>query len=247
MAPTETDSEHRTSNDTAKIRILAVDDHPAILESFEKAFASEVDMVLCGAVASASEALSFLDEHAPEVAIIDLSLGESHGFSLITEALRKHPKLSIVVFSMFDEQLFAQRAVEAGARAYVMKREPVARVKQAILTATQNNIYLSPQMRARLVNSLSTDGDDQLLPCLASLTNRELMVFQLIGEGYNLTEISDRLNLSQRTIDACRRQTKEKLNLDSTRELLYTATEWFQGHSNTPNGMYYLENNSSSE
>lgn len=222
------------------LSVVVVDDHPAVREAIAGAIEAQPDMVLCGVAGSAEEAFALIRAARPDVAVVDISLGDAHGLDLVQNLRAEQPTLEVVVFSMYDEAVYAERALRAGARGYVRKSEPTAVVTDAIRAAAAGEIYLARQAASRILARVafgnsgsaagaapgSTASSPDAEPGLEALTDREMAVFQLLGQGKTADDIARRLSLSRKTVETYRRRTKEKLNLDSVTELLQFAIRW---------------------
>jgi DNA-binding NarL/FixJ family response regulator len=211
-----------------RINILIVDDHPAICQALEQTIEDEMDMAVCATAHTSDDAIDHLDTHEPDAVILDISLKDSYGLDLISYVNSFHENTPIVVYSMFDEAVYAERAIKAGAKAYLMKTEPTRKLVEAIRSVSRGSVYLSEAMTAHVVNRLGSNGSSQPGLSVDSFTDRELAVFQMLGQGYSMAEITDRLNLNRKTVEHYRRQAKEKLGLDTTSELLQYAIQWTQ-------------------
>lgn len=217
-----------------RIQVVAVDDHPAVRDAIAQAVTAQPDMDLVGVAGSAAEAFELLRAHRPDVAVVDISLGDAHGLDLVQNLRAEHPALEVVVFSMYDEAVYAERALRAGARGYVRKSEPTAAVTEAIRAAAAGEIYLARRAASRILSRVAFGADRggagprAAGPAagLEELTDREMAVFQLLGQGQPPEEIADRLNLSRKTVETYRRRAKEKLGLESVTELLQFAIRW---------------------
>ena len=224
---------------TGPIRVLVVDDHPAVRDAIADAVADQPDMELVGLAGSADEAFDLLRAARPDVAVVDISLGDAHGLDLVQNLRAELPALEVVVFSMYDEAVYAERALRAGARGYVRKSEPTAAVTEAIRAAAAGEIYLARRAASRILSKVAFggrgepagEGSGERGPGLEELTDREMAVFQLLGQGRPPDEIADRLNLSRKTVETYRRRAKEKLGLDSVTELLQFAIQWTYAQS----------------
>lgn len=221
-----------SSSSSPPIRVLVVDDHPAVRDAIRDTLQRRDDLTVCCENATAAEALAAIEDHAPDVAIVDLSLGDAHGLDLTKQIATRFPKVRVVIFSMYDEFVYAERAIEAGAQGYVMKTEPVERLVEAIRRAHAGDIYVSQTLTAQILHRLTGTGGDVQRP-LDHLTDRELEVFQLIGEGYSIEEIQQKLRVSRSAIDKYRRQAMHKLNCDSVRDLMRCAVTWFHEEGTT--------------
>lgn len=213
-------------------RILIVDDHPVIRAGIGAVINNEPDMKICAEAAGQQQAWQAIQESPPDLAIIDISLEEGSGFSLIRRIRTANLPVEILVLSMHDESLYAERALRAGARGYISKQEATDHVATAIRKVLAGKIYLSEAMTERLLlgiaqNADHSDGDDSPI---SRLSDRELEVFWLIGEGVGATEIANRLHLSVKTIETHRDRIKKKLGLDSASELNRFAMQWLLEH-----------------
>ena len=215
--------------DSARISVMVVDDHPAVRDAIALAIGAQPDMSLAGVAGSASEAFEVLRAGDPDVAVVDISLGDAHGLDLVQSLRAERSGLRVVVFSMYDEAVYAERALRAGALGYVRKSEPTSSVAEAIRAAAEGEIYLARRAASRLLARVAAGGEadgDGATAGLSELTDREMAVFQLLGQGQTADDISDRLNLSRKTVETYRRRAKEKLGLDSVAELLQFAIRW---------------------
>ena len=215
------------------INVLLIDDHPAIREALSDTIKEKMGMSVCGHAGSADEAFEVISEQDPDVAIVDISLRDAHGLNLIQDLRVQYPELRLVVFSMYDENVYAERAIRAGALGYVMKSAPTQDVIEAIRYAARGEIYLSRHMASRILSKVAVGGNSSGPGfALDELTDRELEVFQKLGEGHSVDDIAEQLNLSRKTVETYRRRAKEKLDLDSVSELLQYAIQWRHGQSN---------------
>jgi DNA-binding NarL/FixJ family response regulator len=211
-----------------KARILIVDDHPIVRQGLVQMLGHEPDMEACGEAESAAEALKAIAAAAPDAAIVDLSLKESSGLELLKDIRVRYPRLPVLVLSVYDESMYAERALRAGARGYMMKEEAAEKVVTALRRILAGQIYLSEAMASRLLHVLVDGRPDAGLSPAERLSDRELEVFQLIGQGFGNTEIARRLHLSPKTVETYRGHIKEKLNLSGATELLQHAIQWAQ-------------------
>lgn len=200
--------------------IMIVDDHPLVRDGIRQLIDSESDLNLCCEAATISEAMRLMMNHSPDLVIIDLSLPDGNGLDLVKRMHKQHPKLPILVYSMHDTDLFADRALGAGAKGYINKQEAGEQLLVAARQVLNGKIYLSPQ-------TIRDDGTK--IPASSpfkSLSNRELGVFELIGHGMSTSDIADKLNLSVKTIESHRANIKSKLKLNSAGELIRCAVQW---------------------
>lgn len=208
------------------IRVFVVDDHPIVRHGFAQLLALEPDLELCGQAADARAAVAAVAAAEPDVVIVDVSLGEASGIDLIGEIKQRLPRAAVLVVSMHDEQLYAERSLRAGAGGYVMKHEAPTAIVRAIRTVAAGGIFVSEAMSARLLQRLaarSGPGDESPL---GALSNRELHVLELIGRGLSTREIAELLHISIKTVESYRARLKEKMNLRSGIELTRFAVQW---------------------
>ena len=210
----------------ARIQVFVVDDHPAIREALAAAIDSKVDMRVVGESPTAEKALRMIERHVPDVVVVDISLEDAHGLDLIEELRSRLPDLRIVVFSMYDESVYAERAIRAGASGYVMKSEPTEHVVRAIQAVSEGDVYLSRRMSSRILSKVIRQEDYTFRSATEQLTDRETTVFKKLGEGQSVRDIAEALDLSRKTIETYRRRAKEKLGFESVDELLQYAVQW---------------------
>lgn len=210
----------------AKTRVLLVDDHPIVRQGIAQLINREPDLAVCGEADTAHEALKLLNSLAPDLAIVDVSLEDRSGIELIKDMKLRLPKLPVLVLSMHHESLYAERALHAGARGYIMKQEAPDRVLTAIRTILAGEVYVSEKMAARMLRSLSDRRAGTEASPIERLSDRELEVFRLIGKGFSTSEIAEQLFLSAKTVETHREHIKEKLALAKKGELLRYAVQW---------------------
>jgi DNA-binding NarL/FixJ family response regulator len=208
------------SNET---RILLVDDHPVVRKGLAAVINEQADLHVCAQVGTYDEALEALRSHRPDVALVDLRLEESSGLTLIGEMLAVTPELAALVFSMHDDKQFAERAIRAGARGYVMKQEPTETLLEAIRQVRDGEIYLRPDLAPHVMERLIADGGNMQLTELDRLSDREVEVLQFMAEGMNRREIAEEMGLSVKTIESYRENMKKKLELRDTVQLAQYA------------------------
>jgi DNA-binding NarL/FixJ family response regulator len=206
-------------------RILIVDDHPIVRRGLRELVADEPDLEVCGEAEDVAQALSQVEETRPDVVIVDLTLKNGHGLDLIQEIKARHGQIKMLVSSMHDESLFAERALRAGAAGYISKQEPPERMIDAMRRVLHGEIYLSSRMSTRLLHRLTTGEAIDEDP-VESLSDRELEVFEMIGQGLSTKQIARKLDLSHKTIETHREKIKSKLNLKNSSELSRHATQW---------------------
>jgi len=208
------------------IRVLLVDDHPIVRQGISLLIAQEPDMDVCGEAESVSEALNAVARNKPNVVVVDLTLKEGLGLELIKDIKVRYPKVLAMVYSMRDETFYAERVLRAGARGYVTKEEGGQTVIEAIRRVATGHIFLSEAMASKMIGQFVGGSPEIPDDSIHSLTDRELEVFELIGQGLPTREIAERLHLSPKTVDSHREHIKEKLKIDNATDLLKHAIEW---------------------
>jgi DNA-binding NarL/FixJ family response regulator len=209
-----------------KRRILIVDDHPLVRAGIAALIAGEPDLVVCAETGTYGEALELARSSEPDLAIVDLSLAQGSGLELLRRLKSTRPGVRVLVCSMHDESLFAQRSLNAGAMGYINKQEATSHVIEAVRRVLSGRIYLSTRMTERMLQGLSRAGAVGGVPSIADLTDRELQVFGLIGNGLPSSQIAQQLHLSVKTVEAHREKIKKRLNLRSASELTRYAVQW---------------------
>jgi DNA-binding NarL/FixJ family response regulator len=207
-------------------KILLVDDHPVFCLGMSELINKEKDLVVVGSEETDRKACDAINQLHPDLVIVDISLKDSDGIDLVQEINRHHPELPVLVLSMYDESLYAERALMAGARGYIMKQEAIGMVVKAIRLVVAGNIYASDKVKEKVFKRLVAKQDRDEKSPLDLLTNRELEVFRLIGDGFSTKEIADRMHLSHKTIGTYRENIKEKLELKHYTELVKSAVHW---------------------
>ncbi len=205
-------------------RILIVDDHPLVRTGFAQLIGDCPDLEVCGEAGDMAEALRQIDSIHPDLAIIDLSLAGGSGLDLIEHIKSRDKKILMLVASMHDETLYAERVLAAGARGYINKQEAQDSIIRAIRQVLSGKVYLSQKMTDRLLSGM-VDANNETRD-IDSLSNRELQVFELIGEGVSTSKIAEQLNLSVKTIETHQSHIKKKLGLGSAHELNQRAIRW---------------------
>jgi DNA-binding NarL/FixJ family response regulator len=210
-------------------RILIVEDHPIMRSGLVQLISQEKEFVVCGQFEEAGSAFGAIEKLKPDAAIIDLSLKASSGLELIKSIKAAYPKLIMLVLSMYDEAIYAERVLRAGAAGYVMKQEATEKVLVALRKVLGGGIYLSEKMSSKFMHQLVGGGKAANGGSLIErLSDRELEVFGLIGEGRGTRQIADQLHLSVKTVESHRAHIKEKLNLRSATELVHRAIQMKQ-------------------
>jgi DNA-binding NarL/FixJ family response regulator len=216
-----------------KRRILLVDDHPIVCEGLAQKINGESDLMVCGQARDVHAALEAIGKSRPDVVIVDIALNGASGVELIKDIKVRHPRLPALVLSMHEETLYAERSLHAGAKGYVMKQEQPEVLLQAIRQVVRGQVYLSEKVKDAIVNRLGGVQPEGDVPSIAQqLSDRELQVFQLIGDGYATHEIAEQLHLSMKTVASHREHIKQKLKLKTGEELTRFAIHW-QRHRDT--------------
>lgn len=208
-------------------RVVIVDDHPFVREGLKQILVGQKDFMLVAEASSIADARLMISSQAPDVAVVDLALGPDDGSELVRWLRATHPDVRVLVLSMQDEALYAEGLLRLGVSGYVMKNVASTDFLVALRKVARGQRHVSASMSERLLSQLvrgRTPGKQE--DPVSALTERELEVFHLIGAGISTREISQRLNLSMKTVDAHRRHMREKLNLRSTSELIRYATRW---------------------
>lgn len=206
------------------VKILIVDDHPLVRAGFTQLISDHADLQVCGEAGDIAEAKRQLEQLPVDLAVIDLSLAGGSGLDLIEYIKAKHESVLMLVASMHDETLYAERVLAAGARGYINKQEAQDRIIEAIRAVLAGRVYLSSKMTERMLNNM-VDGNVGKKG-VDSLSNRELQVYEMIGEGLTTSQIARQLNLSQKTIETHQAHIKRKLDLGSAHELNQHAIRW---------------------
>jgi len=207
-------------------RVLIVDDHPLVRESLTTLIHQQPDLSVCGEAGSQSEALSAIEQTRPDLAIIDISLGRGSGLDLIKDIKDRHPALKMLVLSMHDEGVYAERAVRAGAHGYVMKKESTRKVIDAIRQVMSGELFLNAEIMASLAKRFVSGRPPIGALTVDELSDRELEVFRLLGQGYETREIAQVLEVSIKTVQTYCARIKEKLRIRNGTELLREAVQW---------------------
>jgi len=210
-----------------KHKVFIVDDHPIVRQGLAQLINQENDLVVCGEASDIPSALQAILKCSPDILIVDISLGQESGIRLIEEVLIRKPELPALVLSMHDEFLYAERCLKAGAKGYVMKQEPPEKVIQAIKKVLKGGMYISEKLSAKFLHKFITKRSEEHGSPIESLSNRELEVFQLIGQGLKTRKIAEQLNLSVKTIETYIEHIKRKMDIDDSRNLILHAAQWF--------------------
>lgn len=216
---------------SAKRRIFIVDDHAMFRDGLRRLIDLEPDMTVCGDASDAADGLERIRESSPDLAIVDISLDNTSGIDLIKTIKRDYEDMPVLVVSMHSESLYGDRALRAGAMGYVMKSEPATTVVAAIRKVLSGNVHISENM-ATMVVSKFVKGDPEQIPSpLEALSDRELEVFRMLGQGKGTREIAQEMNVAMPTISSFKNRIKEKLKLKNSTEMILYALQWFRNES----------------
>jgi len=209
-------------------QILIVDDHPLVRAGFAQLIGDTPDLKVCGEAADMQTALKLVDSTNPDLAIIDLSLSGGSGLDLIEHIISRDSETLMLVASMHEESLYAERVLAAGARGFINKQEAQEKIIPAIRQVLNGKVYLSEHMTERILSNIVSGTDDKR--DIDALSNRELQVFEMIGQGESTSKIATHLNLSIKTIETHQAHIKKKLHLSSAHELTHRAIRWVLEH-----------------
>jgi len=216
----------KIENHPAKKKILVVDDHPIVRQGLALLINREPDLVVCGEAEEAMSAMQLLASTEPDVLIVDISLSGPDGIDLLKTIRTTHPTLPVLILSMHDESVYAERALRAGANGYIMKQEATENVLVAVRRILTGEIYVSARIANQMLQHYITGSGSLRDSSIADLSDRELQVFRLIGEGNGTRQIAEKLHLSVKTVESYQAHIKEKLSLRSARELTQRAIQW---------------------
>ncbi len=211
-----------------KIKVLLVDDHPLVREGLVNLINQQADLQICGEAGNEPQALELIRTVQPHVAIVDISLESGSGLELIKSIKALFPAVTVLVLSMHDESLYAERALRAGARGYVMKREAAKKVIEAIRCVLAGQLYVSDKIAALMAEKFIEGRTAATASPIEQLSDRELEVFQLLGLGHSTRQIADHLHIGFKTVQAYCARIKEKLKLANATELLREAIRWHE-------------------
>jgi DNA-binding NarL/FixJ family response regulator len=209
-----------------KYKVLLVDDHPIVRQGLALLIDRETDLAVCGEADGAHSAFQAIDTLGPDLVVLDISLSGPDGLDVLKEIRMKTASLPVLILSMHDETIYAERAMRAGASGYIMKQEATEKVLVAIRRILQGDVYLSDRLTKTMLQQMVHGSSPSKGSPLLNLTDRELEVFRLIGAGHGTRQIADELHLSVKTIESYQAHIKEKLALRNARELVQHAIEW---------------------
>lgn len=213
-------------------RVLIVDDHPFIRKGIRAAIDNQADMVVCGEAAAPRQALAQIEETRPDIAIVDISLPETSGYELIRDIKLRHPALPILVLSMHDEKLYAERAMRSGASGYVMKDEPPQKLLEGLRAVLKGQLSVSRSLANSMLNAyVNSSCRTKEQTGIQALSTRELQVFEGIGSGMSTQQLGRKYCISPKTIETYRSHIKRKLGLATGNDLIHAAVRWVENES----------------
>jgi len=217
--PEKTETQTRT-------KVFLVDDHPLVREWLTQLIQRESDLTICGEAEDTQEALQKIGDTKPDIVIADISLKTTHGLELVKDLQVRYPSLPVLILSMHDESLYAERVLRAGAKGYITKQEATKKILLAVRRVLAGEIYISEKMSSRMVHKMVLGRAAEQKSPIERLTDRELEVFQLIGCGQGTRRIAAELHLGIKTVESYRARIKEKLKLEDGTQLLQQAIQW---------------------
>lgn len=227
MDEKRTQDERKVPFPSTHTRVFLLDDHPIVRQGISEMINEESDMKICGEASNYQDAMQAVEKLKPDVILVDISLSGSSGLEFLKALKIQHPDVKSLILSMHDETLYAERALREGARGYIMKQEAIEKIMDAVRHVMKGQIYLSDQMMERILEKkyggISVDASP-----VETLSDRELEVFRMIGEGTSTSSIAKQLHRSVKTIETYRARIKVKLNLKNNMELIRLAMNWVQ-------------------
>jgi DNA-binding NarL/FixJ family response regulator len=221
-------SKNRSTLSDLRKRVLLVDKHPVFRHGLSQLINQQSDLITCGEADNTSSAIASIASTKPDIAIIDLALKQSMGIELLKDLKVQYPSLPVLVLSLYEESLYTERVLRAGAKGYIMKDAPGEEILQAIRRVLNGRIYLSQEMGTKLLTPMVSGGQDVSQSPIDRLSDRELEVFQLLGKAYETRQIAETLHVSIKTVESYREHIKVKLNLENSTQLIRKAVEWVQ-------------------
>ncbi len=217
-----------TDNIRNEYRVFIVDDHPLVREGLTIRINREKDLTVCGDAENVSTALKSIADSKPDIVIADLTLKDESGLRLIENLLLENKELLILVLSMHDESIYAEKCLKAGARGYIMKEESPERVLSAIRSVLKGELYVGNELKEKLLNKFFKGNPDEVKSPVQILSNREFEVYQLVGKAFTAKEISGQLNIGAKTVENHIKSIKKKLHLKRSREIIIHAAKYLQ-------------------
>ena len=209
-----------------KSKVLVVDDHPIVRQGLALLINREPDLTVCGEAEDAPTAIQSIPATEPDILVVDISLSGPDGLDLLKDIRTRYPDLPVLILSMHDESIYAERALRAGAQGYIMKQEASEKVLLALRRILNREIYVSDRISNQMLKRFIGNSTQRRPASISDLTDRELEVFRLIGEGHTTRQIADQMHISIKTVESYQAHIKEKLSLKSARELVQHAIQW---------------------
>jgi DNA-binding NarL/FixJ family response regulator len=216
------------SAENVKARILVVDDHPIVREGLVRVIDQTTDLLVCAHAENIPRALEAVERSKPDLVVVDISLGGQNGIELIKDIKVRYPALPVLVHSMYDETMYAERCLRVGAKGYVMKQEPPQRLLEGVRRVLKGEVHLSEAMTKQLLCRITSGPGGKGNSPSELLSDRELEVFEMLGRGQRTKEIAELLHLSDKTVQTHREHIKEKLNLNDAVSLVRQAVQWVE-------------------
>jgi DNA-binding NarL/FixJ family response regulator len=214
-------------------RVLIVDDHPIVRQGLRRIMENEEDVLVCGEAETSRDARAAIKELNPDVMIADISLKQSDGVELVRDVRAHYPQLPILVLSMHDEAIYAERILSAGANGYIMKQAASEQFLIALRRVLEGGIYVSEAIGNNMIQRFAAGGSHVSANPIDRLSNRELQILHMIGKGMSTRETAESLNLSIKTVESHRQRIKRKLNLNTGTQLVQYAVNWFTGRESS--------------
>jgi len=211
-------------------RILLVDDHPIVRQGLKRLIGSEPGLAVCAEAETVHEARQAIRDHAPDVVVADLSLRDSDGIDLVKDIRAHHPALPVLVLSMHDEEVYAERLLAAGASGYIMKHAASGQFILALRRVLAGRVYVSEAIAPRLRERRGRATGGEASQPVSRLSNRELQILQMVGQGMSSRRVAETLHLSVKTVEAHRQRIKGKLELQNSAQLVQFAVQWVASH-----------------
>lgn len=229
---TDSGALHADETPAEHLSVAIVDDHPPIREAIRHEVGQAIGMTVAFEAGTPEDAACLIEECAPDVAILDICFGEGQGFGLIQLLQAECPGVSILVFSNYEEAVYAEPVLREGASGYLMKDAPMQELQGAVRRVAEGEVYLSPEMTVRVLQQMQ-GGEAEVCFPIDELTSRELRVFRMLGKGMSVVEIADQLDLARKTVETHRRRAKEKLGYERIDDLVSHAARWVQVDKHT--------------
>jgi DNA-binding NarL/FixJ family response regulator len=222
LAPAKSKPASREQKHRRVKRIVIVDDHPVLRKGLGRIINSHQGFVVCGEAGDATDGMALIRKERPDLVIVDIGLPGASGVELTKNVRSEFPQMPVLVLSMHEESLYALRALRAGATGYIIKQEAIEKIGDAVRKVLSGRRYLSPVISKQMM----TNSEEESAGPIATLTDRELEILELIGKGREVRDIASQLRLSPKTVEAHRTHIKEKLNLENARQVARFAVEW---------------------